>query len=190
MFESRQITDDEYRTIINTIRQGYVDLDGITRKPNEQVADILVLEANLGCRINDIISLRTDSFALISGVWQINIVEQKTKKKRVFIVPSEVKAYIDEIAGKNYTDDERLFSISAPAVWKALKICRRSLGYDNIGSHSFRKKAAYQLYVSSGYDVSLVCSFLQHHSPATTQRYLKRSTKQMETAISKAVSLV
>lgn len=189
MFESRQITDEEYKTIINTIRNGYVDLDGITRKPNEQVADILVLEANLGCRINDIVSLRTDNFVLDGGVWQIRIVEQKTKKKRVFIVPPEVKAYIDGIASKNYSDDERLFGISAPAVWKALKICRRTLNLENVGSHSFRKKAALSLYISSGYDISLVCDYLQHSSPAISQRYLKRSSKQMETAISKAVSL-
>ena len=191
MFESRQITDEEYKTIVNTIRNGYIDLDGITRKPNEQVADILVLEANLGCRINDIISLTTDSFYFDKGesLWKINIIEQKTEKKRCLPIPRAIKDYIDEIAGKNYTDDERLFSISAPAVWKALKICTRSLNYENVGCHSMRKFWAANLYKNSNYNTELVSQALNHSSVAVTRKYLKISSKEMEDAINKTVHI-
>lgn len=191
MFESRQITDDEYKTIINTIRQGFVDLDGITRKPNEQVADILVLEANLGCRINDIISLRTDSFYFDKGemIWKINIIEQKTGKERRLPIPKPVKDFIDEIAGKNYTDDERLFSISAPAVWKILKICTRSLGYKDVSCHALRKMWAMNLYRNSNYNVELVSQALNHSSVTVTRKYLKISDKEMEDAINKSVHI-
>lgn len=191
MFESRQITDDEYRTIIQTIRQGYVDNDGITRKPNEQVADILVLEANLGCRINDIISLTTDNFYFDKGemMWKIHIIEQKTGKERRLPVPDSVKSFIDEISGKNYTDDERLFSIKAPAVWKALKICTATLGYECVSCHSLRKFWSMNLYRNSNYNVELVSQALNHSSVAVTRKYLKISSKEMEDAISKSVNI-
>ena len=191
MFESRQITDEEYRTIIQTIRQGYVDNDGITRKPNEQVADILVLEANLGCRINDIISLTTDSFYFDKGemMWKIHIIEQKTGKERRLPVPDPVKKFIDEIAGKNYTDDERLFSIKAPAVWKALKICTASLGYESVGCHSMRKFGSMNLFKASNYNTELVSQWLNHSSVAVTRKYLKISNKEMEEALKKTVNI-
>lgn len=191
MFESRQITDEEYNKIINTIRQGFVDNDGVTRKPNEQAADILVLEANLGCRINDIISLTTDNFYFDKGemIWKINIIEQKTGKERRLPVPKPVKDYVDEIAGKNYTDDTRLFSISAPAVWKILKICTRSLGFENVGCHSMRKYGSMNLYKASGYNTELVSQWLNHSSVAITRKYLKLTNKEMESALNKTVHI-
>lgn len=191
MFESRQITDEEYKTIVNTIRNGYIDIDGITRKPNDQVADILVLEANLGCRINDIISLTTDSFYFDKGesLWKINIVEQKTGKERRLPIPKAVKKYIDEIAGKNYSDDERLFSISAPAVWKALKICTRTLNYENVGCHSMRKFGAMNLLKACNYNTEMVSQWLNHSSVKITRTYLHLSNKEMEQALNKSVHI-
>ena len=191
MFESRQITDEEYKTIINTIRNGYVDLDGITRKPNEQVADILVLEANLGCRINDIISLTTDNFVFDKGemLWKINIIEQKTEKRRYLVIPNDIKKFIDKIAAKNYSDGTKLFSISAPAVWKAMRICTATLGYECVSCHAFRKFASMNLYKASNYNTELVSQWLNHSSVAVTRKYLKISNKEMEEALKKTVNI-
>ena len=189
MYTSECLDEQTYNKIQDMLRNGYIDIDGITRKPNNQVADMLALEANLGCRIGDIDKLTTDDFILDGGVWKICIKEQKTKKTRVFIVPDELKRFIDEIASKNYSDDNRLFGISKAATWKALRILTRTIGITNCSSHAFRKYAAQRLYDATGGDTAAVCTFLQHGSIKTTTAYLRRSSRHMEDALSNIVSI-
>lgn len=183
-YVTRSLTETEYKQIISLIRNGYLD-----HNPNPQVATILVLEANLGCRIGDIIKLQTDSFVCDGGIWKLNIVEEKTGKKRCFIVPKEVKAFIDKWIEVSNHSTGRLFTISAQAVWKALRQVTDFLELKDISSHSFRKMAACNIYQSSGNDIMAVSQFLQHSSPDITARYIRRSSEQLENAISKSVSL-
>ena len=190
MYVSRCPDDETYKKIINTLRQGYVDFEGITRKPNDQVADALVLETNLGIRISDIIRLTTDSFVLDDGIWKICIKEKKTGKKRIFIVPREVKAFVDEIASKNYSPyDNRLFNIGTGNVQKYMRLVTLTLGIKDCGTHGLRKKAASEIYEKSGYDIETVRRFLNHSSVTTSQRYIARSDRRMEQAISDIVNL-
>lgn len=95
------IDTESYHKLIRTLRRGYTDLDGVIHRPNNQVATILVLEANLGCRIGDIIKLETNSIIWDGDVWHFNITEQKTKKQRSFVVPIQVKRFIDDYARIN-----------------------------------------------------------------------------------------
>ena len=186
-YTTRACSDAELKDIIKLIRSGYIDNEGIPHKPNNQVADILVLEANLGCRIGDIIALRKDSFVCDNGIWKINIIEEKTDKKRTFIVPKPVKEFIDKI---NYGKDGNLFSIKKHAVWKQLRAVTATLGLENIGSHSMRKANAQNLYESSGHDIELVCEYLQHSSINVTRAYIRRSDAKLEQAIEKSVNLL
>ena len=181
------LTQDEYKLLISTIRNGYVTEDGHKHKPNNQVADIITLEANLGCRLGDIIKLTKDSFILDGGIWKLNIVEEKTKKKRTFIVPEKIKNFIDTIANP---DRDELFTIQEAAVWKCLRQVTSYLGMDNVSSHSARKMAAQSLMEKSDHNVALVCQFLQHSSISTTTRYLRYSSKQMESALKDMVNIV
>jgi integrase len=185
-FVTRAITDTEFKDIINTIRSGYVDHEGVTHLPNHQVADILVLEANLGCRLGDIINLRHDSFVLDGGIWKLDITEEKTGKKRHFIVPQAIKDLIDNM---NYGKDGKLFGIAKPAVWKQMRNVTRYLGLQDVSSHSFRKYCANSLYERTGHDIELVCEFLQHSSIKITRRYIRRSDSQLEKAIAGNVSI-
>ena len=52
------LTEEQYKLIITTIRQGGICPDGHIVKPNNRVATALSLEANLGLRISDILHLR------------------------------------------------------------------------------------------------------------------------------------
>ena len=184
-YVARTLTQSEYKEIIHLIRDGYLE-----HRPNPQIATILVLEANLGCRIGDIIKLNTDSFVCDGGIWKINIVEQKTGKRRCFIVPVPVKRFIDRWTDANGITTGRLFTVTAQAVWKALRQVTDYLEIENVSSQSFRKKCASTLYEKSGHDIEAVCEFLQHSDTKTTRRYLKRTDAQLEDAINKAVSLV
>ena len=47
------LTTEQYKTIIATMKQGFSG-----SRPNERIATALILEANLGLRISDIVKLR------------------------------------------------------------------------------------------------------------------------------------
>ena len=179
-----------YKELIQTVREGYTDWDGVKHRPNKQLATILILEANLGCRIGDIMNLTTDSIIDDGGIYKLNIVEQKTGKRRNFIVPKPVKAFIDDYIRDAKIYRGPLFDIKAPAVWKQLRAVTGYLGLDNVSCHSFRKMAACNLYEASGHDIETVREFLNHSSTKITQTYIKRSDAQLEKAIENCVDIV
>lgn len=184
------ITNDDFKNIIECIREGYTDNNNVKHRPNMQLATILVLEANLGCRIGDILKLRTDSIIVDGGIYKLNIIEQKTGKKRCFIIPKPVKQFIDNYIGTAALPPGPLFDIKAGAVWKQLRAVTDYLDLENISTHSFRKMAACNLYEASGHDIETVCEFLNHSSTTTTRRYIRRSDAQLESAIENIVNLV
>lgn len=47
------LTTDQYKEIISTIKRGFLG-----HRPNERIATALMLEANLGLRISDVLKLR------------------------------------------------------------------------------------------------------------------------------------
>ena len=188
-YTTRSLEEAEYRKIILLLRTGY-EYQGVKHRPNDQIATILVLQANLGCRINDIMSLTTDSIIKDGSIHRLNITEQKTGKKRYFIVPQPVVDFIEDY--KKHTaigDDGKLFDIKAPAVWKQLRAVTGYIGIDNISCHSFRKKFACDLYDRSNHDIELVRTALQHSSTVITQAYIKRSDAQVEQALLANVSI-
>ncbi len=188
-YVTRACNEESYRKIVELARSGYIS-NGVYHRPNEQLATILVLEANLGCRIGDIVNLTTDSIIKDGDFWKLNIVEEKTGKKRCFIVPQEIKDFIDK-----WCDDEgiyqgKLFKIGKKCVWKHMKEITDYLELKETGTHSLRKFRANVLYEESGHDIELVCNFLNHSSVNVTRSYIRRSDEQMEKAISKTVKIV
>ena len=185
-YTTRSLTKSEAKDVIETIRNGYLN-----HKPNPQVACILVLESNLGCRIGDITKLRTDSFVKDGDTWKINITEEKTGKKRTFIVAPPVMKFIQKwIDDQGILRGDRLFNINSPAVWKQLRSATDYLGYEDVSSHSFRKSASMRIYESTGHDIEAVREFLQHSSVTTTQSYIRRSSDQLEKAILSSVEIL
>lgn len=182
------LSEQQYQTLIKTIRIGYTHKN-VKHRPNDQIATILVLEANLGCRIGDIIALTTESIIKDGEIYKLNITEEKTGKKRCFIVPKPVKGFIDHHCEANGITSGRLFDIEAPAVWKQLRAATAHLGYKNCSTHSLRKKIACDLYESTGHDIEAVCAFLNHASVNTTRSYIRRTDDQLEQAITATVSI-
>ena len=64
------------------------------------------------------------------------------------------------------------------------------MGYEYIGTHSFRKFFATDMYEKNNHDIELVRELLQHSSTTTTQRYIKRSSVKIEEAISNHVYIL
>lgn len=185
-FTCRACNETEFKKIIELLRNGYTGKNGIKHRPNNQIADILVLEANLGCRIGDIIKLRTDSFVCDNNIWKLDIIEEKTDKKRTFIVPKPLKDFIDKIAAGK---EGKIFTVTEQAVWKQMRYITKELNLDKISTHSLRKYCAQKMYDQSGHDIELVCEYLQHSNASVTRAYLRRSDEKLEKAINDIIDL-
>ena len=173
------LTQDQYKEIIQTMREGFPGA-----KPNPRIAAALMLEANLGLRISDILRLRLSDIVKDGDRYRLAIIEQKTGKERVFTVPLALYQWIrlyvvDNGIGRN----EQIFPLTERAVQKHLKLVCDFCGIQGISTHSFRKFYATEIYLKSGYNIALVQQLLQHSSTAVTQRYIGIQPKEIETAI-------
>lgn len=184
--ETVALTVEQYEEIIKTMRMG-----GAGFRPNERIAAILTLEANLGMRISDILAMKPNSIVKDGERYRLNVSEIKTKKRRTFTVPKEIVGFITDYCTKyKIGADEFMFPISERNVQMYLAKVSDYLGYENIGTHSFRKFFATDILVKNNYNFLLVQKLLQHASVVTTQRYLGISSKEMEDALSNHTYLV
>lgn len=177
--KTKALTTEQYKEIIQTMREGFTGFH-----PNERVATALVLEGNLGIRISDIVNLRPCDIVRDGDRYRLEIVEQKTGKQRVFTVPLVVKQYIENYCLRNDIGArDRIFPLTERAIQKQLAIVCDYLGYEGIGTHSFRKWYATEIYKANGCDIALVQRLLQHSSAETTQRYIGIEPQRIEKAI-------
>ena len=184
--KTKALTTEQYTEIIQTMKEGFTGC-----RPNERAATALVLEGNLGLRISDIIKLRLADIVRDGDRYRLEIVEQKTGKRRVFTVPLVIQQYIENYCLRNGIKAvEKMFPISERAVQKQLKLVCDYLGFEGISTHSFRKWYATEIYKDSGYDIALVQRLLQHSSAAVTQRYIGIEPQRIEEAIEGHAQLI
>lgn len=173
------LTTAQYKEIIQTMKQGFSGC-----RPNERIATALMLEANLGIRISDILKLRLCDIVRDGGRYRLSIIEQKTGKVRTFTVPFALYQFTrcycldNGIAATN-----TIFPITERAVQKQLRVVCDYLGISGISTHSFRKYYATEIYRNNSYNIALVQHLLQHSSTAVTQRYIGIQQREIETAI-------
>lgn len=180
------LTKEQYTEIIKTLRTGFSGC-----RPNERVAMALVIEANLGLRVSDITELKLKDIVRDGDRYRLDIIEQKTDKKRTFTVPTTLYQYIQQYCIDNgIKSNEPIINITERAVSKQLKLVCDYLGYEGIGTHSFRKFFATNIYVNSDYNISLVQTLLQHSSPSITQRYIGIGSKELEQALENNLNLI
>lgn len=180
------LTKEQYKEIIDTMRKGFTGF-----RPNNRVATALVIEGNLGIRISDILKLRMSHIVKDGDRYRLDIVEQKTGKKREFTVPKEIKHYLQDYCDdNNIGKDDIIFPITERAVQKQLKLVCDYLGYEGISTHSFRKYFATEIYKNSNYNIALVRELLQHSNTSITQRYIGIRTKDIEEAIAGHIDLL
>ena len=186
---TRVITVDEYTNIIKHISEGFkYEEEGKTKKfrPNPRMAFALQLQANLGIRIGDVLSLTPNSFKSNGrGGYMIDIIEEKTRKPRKFDIPTDLYNRIQSYVTDNEINkDDLLFSIKVRVVQKQLKIVTTKLNLSNVSTHSFRKFYAMRIFENNDYNFEIVRALLQHSNVAVTQKYLGVENKQISSAIS------
>lgn len=185
------LTREQYIVIIQTIKEGFVRKDGSIFKPNERLATILTLEANLGIRISDILQLKLTSIVRDGDRYRLDIIEQKTGKKRESTVMLEIYTFIQEYAlNFGISPRAKLFDISERAVQKQLKIAADHLGMQGISTHSFRKFFATEIYLNNNANIELVRILLQQSSTTTTQRYIGIQRQDIEQALANHICIV
>ena len=173
------LTTEQYKEIISTMKQGFSGC-----RPHEAAAAALMLEANLGLRISDILRLRLRDIVRDGGRYRLAITEQKTGKARVFTVPLALYQFIRcYCLDHQIQEEQRIFPITERTVQRCLKLVCDYLGYTGISTHSFRKFYATEIYKHSGYNIALVQQLLQHSSAAVTQRYIGIQQRELEEAI-------
>ena len=184
--KTKALTAEQYKEIIQTMKEGFCGC-----RPNERIATALVLEGTLGLRISDIIKLRRCDIGRDGDRYRVEIVEQKTGKRRVFTVPLLIWQYIENYCLRNgIRRTDLIFPITERAVQKQLKIVCDYLGYEGISTHSFRKWYATEIYNANGFDIALVQRLLQHSSATTTQRYIGIEPQKIEQAIQNHAQLI
>ena len=180
------ITKEQYENIINIMKTGSAFF-----RPNETIATCLVLEANLGLRISDILNLKFSDIVKDGDRYRLDITEKKTSKKRFFTVPLPIYQYIQIYCMKNnIKENEKIFKIKVRNIQTYISKVINYLGLKNISTHSFRKFFATEIYQNNNYNIVLVQKLLQHSSAAITQRYIGITSKEIENALDNHVHLI
>lgn len=115
-----------------------------------------------GLRISDILYLTPSKF--IGNV--LKTIEKKTGKEKSAIMSDEVMEYISQ-----FEKNERIFKMSRQSVWKVFKGHAKKLKIRHVGTHSMRKKYAYETYKKSR-KLGEVQKALNHDYLGTTMVYL------------------
>ena len=179
------LTTEQYKEIIFLMKSGFTG-----SRPNEPIATALMLEANLGLRISDILRLRLSDIVKDGERYRLAITEQKTGKARTFTVPLALYQFIRcYCLDHGLSEDQRIFPMTERTVQRHLKLACDHLGYTGISTHSFRKYYATEIYKNSGYNIALVQQLLQHSSTAVTQRYIGIQQQEVERAIERHLQL-
>lgn len=172
------LTMSQYSLIVAYLRQRY--------KP--VIADALVCQACTGLRISDVLQLRLSDIVWDGMAYRLDIVEKKTKKQRRFIIRADV---YDWLRSLSRSSELPLFPVTARRLQQCLQSAAHELGFGSgIGTHSFRKLFACQLYTLSGRDIMLVSHALQHSSVATTQRYVAVSDLEVDRVLKEYDALI
>lgn len=173
------LTTDQYKEIISTMKKGFTG-----SRPNEPIATALMLEANLGLRISDVLRLRLSDIVKDGERYRLAMIEQKTGKARTFTVPLALYQFIRCYCLDHAIPPEhRIFPLTERTVQRHLQQVCDYLGYAGIGTHSFRKYYATEIYKASHYNIALVQQLLQHSSTTVTQRYVGIQPQEVERAI-------
>lgn len=163
----------------------------ILRGSNLRDYCLFVLGINSGLRISDLLRLTVSDVITGRGqiVDRVRIREKKTGKSKDFPLSSNAKKSIEEYLSTRLEckPEEPLFlsrkgnnSLQRAQVWKILNKAAQTVGIkEQIGTHTLRKTFGYHAY-RQGRDIALIQKLLNHHSPATTLRYIGITQDDMD----------
>lgn len=135
---------------------------------------LFVMGINTGLRISDLLSLKVSD---VKGKTHITLKEAKTGKMKRFRINYELQEHIEK-----YTDNMQLHDylfksrrgnepIKRVQAYKVINSVAKSIGLDEIGTHTLRKTFGYHFYKKTK-DVALLQDIFNHSAPSVTLRYI------------------
>lgn len=178
---TRPLDKEEFDQIIELLNTGFEYCDEKNKKhkfkPQPNVALAVSLEATLGLRISDILSLKVKNF----NKDRLELIEKKTHKLQYRKIDPKISEYIRDYAlSNNLGMNDYVINIKARWIQSRIKIIKDYLGLTNISTHSFRKMFANYVYNKSNGDIELLKNMLNHSDISVTQKYLRTSQKKMD----------
>ncbi|MDR1965223.1 MAG: site-specific integrase [Synergistaceae bacterium] len=151
---------------------------------------LFVIGINTALRIGDLLSLQVGDVLGEEGQISpaISLKEQKTGKPRRLPLNAAVKkALSDYLSGRpGCSSSEPLFPsrkggvLSRSQAWRILKQAGKSVGLENMGTHTLRKTFGYHVYKKTGGDIGLVQKLMNHSASRVTLRYIGIDREAMD----------
>lgn len=160
-------------------------IEMLLKATNERDYVLWIIGTNTGFRIGDLLNLKKED---VKGNF-IEIIEQKTGKKRTVKINKKVKAALKDYLKRlksNYLFPSRVGGgnrhISVRRAQQIIKKVAELVGIEkNICTHSLRKTYAFNLYKVTG-SLALVMEALNHSKESITIRYLCLSELMIDEA--------
>ncbi len=160
---------------------------------------LFVIGLNFGLRIGDLLKIQVKDLIEYDGdiKERFIIIEEKTKKKNVIRINSEVKFTLNLVRNNTYLFDnpdnyiiyntrDKSRSISRVQAYKIVrKWCHNvGLGHLAIGTHTLRKSWGYHAH-QKGISIEVIQAKYMHNSTCTTRQYLGIEQKDVSEAYEK-----
>ncbi|MCL2838744.1 MAG: site-specific integrase [Oscillospiraceae bacterium] len=138
---------------------------------------MFVIGLNTGLRISDILNL---TVADVRDRTHVSITEQKTGKRKRFLINEQLKSEIDRYLNDNSLLDTDFIiqsrkgenrPISRIQAYRVLNDVAREIGLTEIGTHTMRKTFGYWHYQQYK-DVVILQDIFNHSAPSVTLRYI------------------
>ncbi|MDR1508809.1 MAG: tyrosine-type recombinase/integrase [Synergistaceae bacterium] len=153
---------------------------------------LFIMGINTALRISDLLSLTVgdvmDNEGHISNT--VELKEKKTRKTKRFPLNESVRSalsdYLTERQGCNRSEplfpSQKGGTLGRGHAWRIINAAGKSVGLENIGTHSLRKTFAYHVYKMTGEDIGLVQKLLNHSVAKITLRYIGIDRERMDKA--------
>ena len=149
-------------------------IEAILRKQSLRDLLLFTVGTNCGLRISDILGLNVGD---VRGKEYIDIVEQKTGKRKRFPINYKLKALFDKFT-EGRSKDEPLFlsrfgnRMERTQCYRIINDACEKAGIDyKVGTHTLRKTFGYHFYQKFK-DVAILQKIFNHSSPAITLIYI------------------
>ncbi|MFR2270701.1 MAG: tyrosine-type recombinase/integrase [Clostridium sp.] len=160
------------------------------RNPRDKI--LFAIGIYTGLRISDILKLKVKDIYCKN---RLEVKQQKTKEYVYIPINKELKKLIKEyVEDNNLAKNDYLIKsrqgynkpITRERAYQILNEASRDIGLDmNIGTHTMRKTAGYNLYIASNKDVGLVMEILGQKDMASTLRYIGINNMDIDKCIRK-----
>lgn len=169
--KAKTLNKEEFNIITRTMAQGCTLEDGKKVRPNYKMTMILILQANLGLKLGQVLKLRLTDFEKQENEYILKIFENN--KNKTIIVPKDIINIIENYYKRfGLESTQRMFDYTERAVQLHLKKICTILNIEDICTQSFRKFFAYKIYDNNPNNISILQQILQLSSRKTTKNLL------------------